>query len=270
MELTWIEDFLVLAQTQNFTEAANLRHTTQPAFSRRIQQLEEWLGTSLFDRAARPVRLTAAGEEFQRRAERIREDIIDARRIAMAAQSNYEKAVRIYTTIPIAIGVLPEWIAGHETPSHSIITSSVAGCTEALRQKRADQILLPWFKGDEKDSQFVYKKVADDVLMPFEKPHLPVSLKLKDKILTGPLLMYTPGTVIGQKVASHFEKNNVSPAETSPCEAAGAETLLALVQQGMGAAWLPQSIVKHSSLKRCDVPTKLDIGFDIMLITRAA
>ena len=50
MELTWIEDFLALQRTQNFTEAAAQRCTTQPAFSRRVQQLEEWLGTTLFDR----------------------------------------------------------------------------------------------------------------------------------------------------------------------------------------------------------------------------
>src|SRR5580698_8359963 len=98
MELAWIEDFLALHRTQNFTEAAAQRNTTQPAFSRRIQQLEEWLGTSLFDRATRPVQLTPGGEEFLRRAQRMREDILDARRISMSSQSYYNQAERIYTT----------------------------------------------------------------------------------------------------------------------------------------------------------------------------
>ena len=38
---------------------------TQPAFSRRIRALEEWLGTELFDRSSQPARLTAAGEWFR-------------------------------------------------------------------------------------------------------------------------------------------------------------------------------------------------------------
>jgi DNA-binding transcriptional LysR family regulator len=45
-----------------------LRHVTQPAFSRRIQSLEAWLGTDLIDRTSSPTRLTAAGEVFYEQA----------------------------------------------------------------------------------------------------------------------------------------------------------------------------------------------------------
>jgi DNA-binding transcriptional LysR family regulator len=61
MELTWIDDFLALEHTRNFTRAADMRHTTQSAYSRRIARLEEWLGARLFDRDARPVALTPEG-----------------------------------------------------------------------------------------------------------------------------------------------------------------------------------------------------------------
>jgi DNA-binding transcriptional LysR family regulator len=40
MELIWFEDYLALAETLNFSRAAELRHVTQPAFSRRIRALE--------------------------------------------------------------------------------------------------------------------------------------------------------------------------------------------------------------------------------------
>ncbi|HXQ40880.1 MAG TPA: LysR family transcriptional regulator, partial [Candidatus Udaeobacter sp.] len=52
MELKWLEDFLSLAETRNFSRSAELRFTTQPAFSRRIKALEEWVGATLFDRSA--------------------------------------------------------------------------------------------------------------------------------------------------------------------------------------------------------------------------
>ena len=40
MEIKWLEDFVTLADTSSFSRAAELRNVTQPAFSRRIKQLE--------------------------------------------------------------------------------------------------------------------------------------------------------------------------------------------------------------------------------------
>ena len=65
MNLIWLEDFLALAATGNFSRAAEERHRSQPAFSRRIRALEEWLGADLFDRSTQPARLTEAGEWFR-------------------------------------------------------------------------------------------------------------------------------------------------------------------------------------------------------------
>ena len=42
MNLSWIDDFMALAATGNFSRAADERHMTQPAFSRRIRALEEF------------------------------------------------------------------------------------------------------------------------------------------------------------------------------------------------------------------------------------
>ena len=54
MNLSWLDDFLALAASGNFSRAAEERHMTQPAFSRRIRALEEWLGAELFDRSSQP------------------------------------------------------------------------------------------------------------------------------------------------------------------------------------------------------------------------
>ena len=62
MNLIWLEDFLALAATGNFSRAAEERHSSQPAFSRRIRGLEEWVGADLFDRSTQPARLTEVGE----------------------------------------------------------------------------------------------------------------------------------------------------------------------------------------------------------------
>ena len=61
METKWLEDFVSLAETRSFSRSAQLRHVTQPAFSRRIQSLEAWAGVDLVDRSSYPTSLTAAG-----------------------------------------------------------------------------------------------------------------------------------------------------------------------------------------------------------------
>lgn len=54
MRADWLEDVLALLNKGGVTEAANERHITQPAFSRRIKILEEVLGVVLIDRSTRP------------------------------------------------------------------------------------------------------------------------------------------------------------------------------------------------------------------------
>src|SRR6201996_4511778 len=68
METKWLEDFVSLAETRSFSRSAQLRHVTQPAFSRRIQALEAWAGLDLVDRSSYPTRLTPAGETFHGQA----------------------------------------------------------------------------------------------------------------------------------------------------------------------------------------------------------
>ena len=69
MNLIWLEDFLALAATGNFSRAAEDRHSSQPAFSRRIRALEEWVGVELFNRTSQPAELTPAGDYFRDVAE---------------------------------------------------------------------------------------------------------------------------------------------------------------------------------------------------------
>lgn len=63
MELRHLRYFKVLAETLNFTRAAEILHIAQPPLSRQISQLEEELGTALVVRE-RPIRLTEAGRFF--------------------------------------------------------------------------------------------------------------------------------------------------------------------------------------------------------------
>lgn len=71
MDIMWLEDFIKLADEGNFSRAAEARNLTQPAFSRRIRALEEWVGATLVDRDTHRIALTEAGLAFRVLAEDI-------------------------------------------------------------------------------------------------------------------------------------------------------------------------------------------------------
>ncbi|WP_335934795.1 LysR family transcriptional regulator [Streptomyces sp. PTD5-9] len=62
MELRQLEYFVAVAEERNFTRAAERVHISQSGISAQIRQLERELGAELFDRSARTVALTVAGE----------------------------------------------------------------------------------------------------------------------------------------------------------------------------------------------------------------
>lgn len=71
MELRVLRYFLAVARERSMTRAAVALHITQPTLSRQIMELEEELGTRLFERDKKPMRLTEAGMRFCQRAEEI-------------------------------------------------------------------------------------------------------------------------------------------------------------------------------------------------------
>jgi DNA-binding transcriptional LysR family regulator len=79
MELRWLQDFLMVAETGNFTRAAERRNTSQAAFSRRIKSLEAWLGFDLIDRSVYPTQLTPQGDRFREHAGELLRQMLDTR-----------------------------------------------------------------------------------------------------------------------------------------------------------------------------------------------
>jgi DNA-binding transcriptional LysR family regulator len=266
MELQWIDDFLALCQTRHFTRAAEARCTTQSAYSRRVQRLEEWLGVALFDRESRPVGLTPAGEAFLTRAHRLREDIFDARRAALSASSHFRKSLRIYTTNTLAATFLSPWLIENQLRNYSLIVASIAGCLEAVRRGHAEMGLVPDFGGEDVLLGVEAREIGRDrlVLATGPKQSRPVAL-IRNK-LTGPIMVYTPGTTYGARIAAMLDRHRIQIAESPVCESASAEALLAQVKAGLGSAWIPEILLRDSGLERCGAPDYFDIAYRILLI----
>lgn len=81
MDTAVLQAFIAVARHESFSQAAETLHLTQPAVTKRIQILEDQLGTSLFDRVGRRVTLTEAGRALLPRARQWLHDLDDMRRL---------------------------------------------------------------------------------------------------------------------------------------------------------------------------------------------
>ncbi|MFC3994324.1 LysR family transcriptional regulator [Nocardiopsis sediminis] len=87
--------FTAVAEELHFTRAAERLYVSQPALSRQIAQLERSLGTPLFERRAREVRLTPAGEALLEAARKTTEAWSAGKRAARAARAAGEGELRL-------------------------------------------------------------------------------------------------------------------------------------------------------------------------------
>jgi LysR family transcriptional regulator, nitrogen assimilation regulatory protein len=65
MELQQLERFLLIAENDSISRASSVLGIGQPALSRQIKELEDEIGTQLFYRHGRGIRLTEAGKTFR-------------------------------------------------------------------------------------------------------------------------------------------------------------------------------------------------------------
>ena len=155
-----LEDFLSLCRHRSFSHAAQERNVTQPAFSRRIRALEEWLGVVLFDRTALPVRLTAQGEQFLPVARDIVDRMAEARR-EFAAGNRSDCIVRLISLPTLSINVLPDLLFRVRQTCDQLrfvvnpFPQSVEEHFCALMEHQVDMLLTYRLDEYESDSEFL-------------------------------------------------------------------------------------------------------------------
>jgi len=99
MELHQLRYFLAVARTRNFSRAAEQCRVAQPSLSQQIMKLEGELEERLFERTKREVSLTSAGELFRQHAERVLDEVEQAR--------DKMREVRGLVRGRVALGALP-------------------------------------------------------------------------------------------------------------------------------------------------------------------
>lgn len=107
MTLKQLRYFEALARHGHFGRAADDCRVTQPALSMQIKELEETLGTPLFERSPRQVRLTGFGEVFALRAREILRAVDELEDLARAAGNQLAGRLRVGVIPTIAPYLLP-------------------------------------------------------------------------------------------------------------------------------------------------------------------
>lgn len=253
METKWLEDFISLAETRSFSRSAELRHVTQPAFSRRIQSLEAWVGVDLIDRTSYPTRLTPAGEVFYEQAMEMLGQINNARALLRGKRPTAQTTIDFAVPHTLSLTFMPKWMTELEAGFgrintrlmalnvHDAVMTMVEGgcdlllCYHHPRQpvqldaSRYDMITL----GTEALRAYARcnKAGVPDLLLP-GSPSAPL-----------PFLSYTSNAYLGRMVELILSDAKRPLYLEKHYETDMAEGLKMMALEGHGVAFLPESAV---------------------------
>jgi LysR family transcriptional regulator, hypochlorite-specific transcription factor HypT len=263
MDLVWLEDFLAIADEGGFSRAAERRHVTQPALSRRIKSLEAWLGTPVFERGSHTLTLTAAGRAFRIVAEDVMRHLLAGRDEALEAARLKAETISFAATHALSQSYFPDWLRKTERArggaTVQLVASNFAGCEKLLHDAEAHFMLAhhhPSLVNRLDADRFLRMELDRDVLIPISAPTV-ASAKRRGRArrearyrLPGtaaaplPYLAYHPGSGVG-RIVSAFLMQKEPSAWLVPSFAAPVMLLVDMARAGRGITFAPRSLVQH-------------------------
>ncbi len=279
MELNWLEDFIALSETRNFSRAAEARNITQPAFSRRVRALEDWVGTPLFERGASGVDLTPAGKQFQLGAEDLVRRILHLRQEAREAGGLEAATLRFAATHALSFTFFPQWVrdVGALSGPVRLVSDSMQACEDLMLHGQT-QFVLCHVHGLAPNrfppDQFRSRVVGGDALVPLVAPDEGGQPKwsLSAGAADLPYLAYSPESGLGRIVQAHRfseQATGLRPVFSAHLAA----SLLGMARDGWGIAWLPRTLAMNELADGRLLPaggTDWDIPVEIRLFRPAA
>ena len=275
MDTKSLEDFVSLAATRSFSRSAQLRHVTQPAFSRRIQSLEAWAGTDLVDRSSYPTRLTPAGQTLYEQALEMLQTLQSARTMLRAHSSTAQDVIEFAMPHTLAFTFFPGWLSSLAEPfgpvKSRVTALNVHDAVMRLTQGGCD--LLIAFHHPAQPLQLDPKRyemlpLGRETMAPYVKPTAqgtPMFALPASGSAPQPYLAYAPGAYLAG-VAEHVIKQSPTPLHLERVyETDMSEGLKAMALEGHGIAFLPASAVRQELRQNKLVPAMpgLEASIDI-------
>jgi DNA-binding transcriptional LysR family regulator len=247
LESKWLEDFSALAATRSFSQAAERRFVTQPAFSRRIRSLEAALGLTLVNRSRTPIELTAAGQLFLVTARTVVEQLGEVLRHLHHLEGGQGEVMQIAAAHSLALSFFPRWIAQLRNDeglniATRLVATNVGDAVHALREGGCD-LMLAFYDPDaalQMDAEiFPSLHLGMTEMLPVcsaDADGQPLfDLEGENSV---PLLAYSAGAFLGRSVNLLLRQRSVR--FTTVYETAMADSLKGMALQGLGIAWVPR------------------------------
>jgi LysR family transcriptional regulator, hypochlorite-specific transcription factor HypT len=253
MRLEWIDDILAVLDNGSLARAAEKRFLTQSAFTRRVRMIEDSIGATLFDRSRKPVALMPGVEALEPEMRRLSIQLRRLKHDLKQTTNPRNGAVSIACQHALTTTLSPK-IVGALTASDR---------TVRMRSGNRDECLIQLFSGDA-DIAITYqipgertpvlvkafeaRDLGTDRLIPVCIPDLAGSTHDGEV----PVIGYPTDVFLGQV----FDRTIAPRLPTSVILTPRAETALTLamiqlVLDGIGVAWLPQSLIlDHLAQKR--------------------
>ena len=261
MDTQALTAFLAVAESGSFSTAAERLFVTQPAVSKRIAQLEQQLGTRLFDRVGRRIRLTETGEALLPRARQVLLDLEDMSRAISNLTGTVSGTLRIGTSHHIGLHRLPPVLRrfSREYPDVKLdihfIDSEEAWEAVLHGDLEMGVVTLP----PQPDPRLHSQAVWQDPLVFMAAPEHPLARldRVTLETLTGySAILPSPVTFTRRIVESLFEEQaltlNISMSTNY------LETIHMMVSIGLGWSVLPETML-DDSVVRLNVDTALPV-----------
>jgi DNA-binding transcriptional LysR family regulator len=265
----------VLLEEKSISRAALRRHVTQPAYSRRIRQLEQWLGVELVDRSTKPIKIrnTALALEDEVR------DLVNQFYAMRNRVHESSERVTFVAQHTLAISRFPVLIreVKQQLPesSYRVVPANYEEC-EALFYNEADLLLC--YQTPQRHFDFSLKTVrklelGQDRLIPVASKRLAAELGELAPGMAIPLLMYQQGGFLAEAVSGSRLPELIRDYRVeSICESAFSASLKEMALADMGIAWLPGDIIRQQIADNSLVSYGALLGeveLDIVLYYRA-
>ena len=148
-----IEAFMRVAESNSFTSAAQRMHLTNSAISSLIAELENAVGTRLFDRSTRRVVLNENGRQFLPSALSFMRTLREVERTAETLGDQSTDTIRVAAPLVIASAILPpiiaEFQAAHPGCEVQILDTGVEWLGDRVATGEADLAVGPDRSTDE-------------------------------------------------------------------------------------------------------------------------
>ncbi len=278
MDTKWLEDFVALADTRSFSRAAQMRHVTQPAFSRRIQALEAWTGIDLVDRSSFPTRLTPAGETFHAQALEILGTLQATRNMMRSHQAAGQDMIEFAVPHTLAFTFFPHWLMDlrqHFAGLKSRLTAlNVHDAVLRLTEGGCDLLIAyhhPAQPLQLSSDRYEMLTLGRETIAPYAKAdaegqplfRLPGPLGVRV-----PFLSYASGAYMARLVEVILKDAPQPTALDAIYETDMAEGLKAMALEGHGLAFLPVSSVRKELKARRLVPAAPSGSFELTMDVR--